>query len=180
MNARRPRIVVMVSGNGSNLQAILDACEHGWLSADVVGVVSNKGGVPAITRAERGNVPTIVVEALSGEVRETYDTRLLDVVSGFSPDLIVLAGFMRILSNTFLILLISFVSIFKRALFLKDEIMGSISVIIDVRTHPSAYPVHSFCGPDSTEPVFTSSLIFVNNSKYLFVHEKNKNKNPFN
>ena len=47
-------------------------------------------------------MPTIVVEALSGEVRETYDTRLLDVVSGFSPDLIVLAGFMRILSNTFL------------------------------------------------------------------------------
>ncbi len=102
MNARRPRIVVMVSGNGSNLQAILDACEHGWLSADVVGVVSNKGGVPAITRAERSNVPAIVVEALSGEVRETYDTRLLDVVSGFSPDLIVLAGFMRILSNNFL------------------------------------------------------------------------------
>lgn len=102
MNVRRPRLVVMVSGNGSNLQAVLDACEHGWLSADVVGVVSNKAGVLALTRAEGSNVPAVVVASMPSEVRETYDIRLLDVVKGFSPDLVVLAGFMRILSNKFL------------------------------------------------------------------------------
>ena len=78
------------------------------------------------------------------------------------------------------ILEISVVSIFKRALFLKDEIMGRISVITDVRMLPSAYPVHIFCAPDSTELVDNRSVIFVNNSKYLVVHEKNNNKNLFN
>jgi phosphoribosylglycinamide formyltransferase 1 len=102
MKVVRPRLVVMVSGNGSNLQAILDACEHGWLCADVVGVVSSKEGVPAITRAERSNVPAVVVAPMPNEVREAYDTRLLGVVKEFSPDIVVLAGFMRILSNQFL------------------------------------------------------------------------------
>ncbi|MSO15169.1 MAG: phosphoribosylglycinamide formyltransferase [Ilumatobacteraceae bacterium] len=102
MNAHRPRLVVMVSGNGSNLQAILDACEYGWLGADVVGVVCNKAGVPAIARAERNNVPVVILEPLAGEPRHTYDIRLRAVVQNFKPDVVVLAGFMRILSNQFL------------------------------------------------------------------------------
>jgi phosphoribosylglycinamide formyltransferase 1 len=102
MKSQRPRLVVMVSGNGSNLQAILDACECSWLSADVVGVVSSKERVPALIRAERSNVPAVVVAPLPGETRETYDIRLLEVVEIFSPDIVVLAGFMRILSNHFL------------------------------------------------------------------------------
>lgn len=102
MNPLRPRLVVMVSGNGSNLQAILDACEYGWLCGDVVGVVCNNPGVPAIARAERSNVSSVVVEQLKDETRQTYDARLRVVVQGFSPDIVVLAGFMRILSNEFL------------------------------------------------------------------------------
>lgn len=102
MKVFRPRLVVMVSGNGSNLQAILDACEHGPLRADVVGVVSSKEGVPAISRAERSKVSVVVVAPRPNEVREAYDVRLLGVVEGFSPDLVVLAGFMRILTNSFL------------------------------------------------------------------------------
>lgn len=96
------RLVVLVSGNGSNLQAILDACESGTLSAEVVAVVSNKHSVKALERAERAGVPAVVVSAVSGESRTEYDTRLTSIVSSFMPDFVVLAGYMRILSMEFL------------------------------------------------------------------------------
>ena len=96
------RLVVLVSGNGSNLQAILDACESGILSAEVVAVVSNKHSVKALERAESAGVPAVVVSAVAEETRAEYDTRLTSVVSSFMPDFVVLAGYMRILSMEFL------------------------------------------------------------------------------
>ena len=96
------RLVVLVSGNGSNLQAILNACESGILSAEVVAVVSNKHSVKALERAESAGVPAVVVSAVAGETRAEYDTRLTSVVSSFMPDFVVLAGYMRILSMEFL------------------------------------------------------------------------------
>jgi phosphoribosylglycinamide formyltransferase-1 len=102
MKPTHPSLVVLVSGNGTNLQAILDACACGWLGANVVGVVSNKPGIPAITRATRSNVPAIVIEPVAGEERVEYDARLAAIVREMQPDLVVLAGFMRILSNEFL------------------------------------------------------------------------------
>jgi phosphoribosylglycinamide formyltransferase 1 len=96
------RLVVLVSGNGSNLQAILDACESGILAAEVVAVVSNKHSVKALERAESAGVPAVVVSAVAGETRDEYDTRLTSVVSSFMPDFVVLAGYMRILSMEFL------------------------------------------------------------------------------
>ena len=96
------RLVVLVSGNGSNLQAILDSCESGILAAEVVAVVSNKHSVKALERAESAGVPAVVVSAVAGETRAEYDTRLTSVVSSFMPDFVVLAGYMRILSMEFL------------------------------------------------------------------------------
>lgn len=96
------RLVVLVSGNGSNLQAILDACESGILAAEVVAVVSNKHSVKALERAESAGIPAVVVSAVAGETRDEYDTRLTSVVSSFMPDFVVLAGYMRILSMEFL------------------------------------------------------------------------------
>ena len=96
------RLVVLVSGNGSNLQAIIDACESGILAAEVVAVVSNKHSVKALERAESAGVPAVVVSAVAGETRDEYDTRLTSVVSSFMPDFVVLAGYMRILSMEFL------------------------------------------------------------------------------
>lgn len=102
MKPVHPSLVVLVSGNGTNLQAILDACACGWLGANVVGVISNKPDVPAIARAARSNVPAIVVEPVAGEQRVEYDARLAAIVREMRPDFVVLAGFMRILSNEFL------------------------------------------------------------------------------
>jgi formyltetrahydrofolate-dependent phosphoribosylglycinamide formyltransferase len=99
---RRTRIVVLVSGDGSNLQAILDACADGRIHADVVAVVSNRPDAHALERADLADVPAVRVKALAGEARSDYDARLADVVAGFAPDHVVLAGWMRILTMSFL------------------------------------------------------------------------------
>jgi phosphoribosylglycinamide formyltransferase-1 len=99
---RRKRLVVLVSGSGSNLQAIIDACAGDQLCADVVAVVSNKAEVFALQRANAAGVPAVHVGVDANEARSDYDARLADVVAGFDPDLVVLAGWMRILTMSFL------------------------------------------------------------------------------
>ena len=100
--ARHKRLVVLVSGSGSNLQAIIDACADDHLPAEVVAVVSNKPDVFALQRADAAGVPAVHVGVHPGENRSDYDARLADVVAGFDPDLVVLAGWMRILTMSFL------------------------------------------------------------------------------
>ncbi len=94
----------MASGNGSNLQAVIDACSTGTLAdvADVVAVVSNRSDAYALQRAASAGVPSVHVGQHDGEARGDYDARLADVVAGFDPDLVVLAGWMRILTTAFL------------------------------------------------------------------------------
>ncbi len=99
---RAKRLVVLVSGSGSNLQAIIDACADDRLPAEVVAVVSNKVDVFALQRADAAGVPAVHVGVHPGEERADYDARLADVVAGFDPDLVVLAGWMRLLTMSFL------------------------------------------------------------------------------
>jgi len=96
------RLVVLASGNGTNLQAILDACADGRLPAHVAAVVSNKPGSGALQRAADAGVPFVHAAPLPGELRADYDARLADIVSGFDPHWVVLAGWMRVLSMSFL------------------------------------------------------------------------------
>lgn len=96
------RIVVLASGEGTNLQAILDGCSGGRLPAEVVAVVSNRQGSGALRRAAAAGAPFVHIAPQPGEDRGEYDARLADVVSGFDPDWVVLAGWMRILSMSFL------------------------------------------------------------------------------
>ncbi len=104
--AQNSRLVVLVSGGGSNLQAILDACASGWLPARVVAVVSNKAGAFGLERARRAGVPAIHLAptpfgSLPGS-RQDYDAALAELVGGFQPDWVVLAGWMRLLTLSFL------------------------------------------------------------------------------
>ena len=101
-NRHITRVVVLASGTGNNLQAILDACHAGELHAEVVAVVSDKDNAYALKRAADAGVPSVHVGRHADEQRADYDSRLADIVSGFAPDLIVLAGWMRILTNAFL------------------------------------------------------------------------------
>ena len=96
------RLVVLISGNGSNLQAILDACASGELEAEVVSVISNKAGAYGLTRARNAGVEAIYFAKQENESRQEYDARLANLVITKQPDYIVLAGWMRILSSSFL------------------------------------------------------------------------------
>ncbi len=97
-----PRLVVLISGNGSNLQAILDACAEGVIPAQVVAVVSSKRGALGLERARRANIAANVHPISRGQDRREYDTELADLVASYQPDWVVLAGWMRILSMAFL------------------------------------------------------------------------------
>lgn len=95
------RIVVLISGSGTNLQAIIDASESTDYPGSVVGVISNKSDAYGLTRAENSNIATIALSHKDFDSRENYDQALISKIDNFSPDVIVLAGFMRILSPGF-------------------------------------------------------------------------------
>lgn len=102
MPADGTRIVVLASGSGSNLQALLDACHDGRLPARIVAVVSDRPDAYALERAWNADVPAIHLGVEPDEARAGYDARLADVVAGYRPGLVVLAGWMRILTMAFL------------------------------------------------------------------------------
>ena len=100
----KPRLVVLVSGSGSSLQALLDACDTDQLNAEIVAVFSNKKKAFGLERAKRAKVPNIHVPyaPFADQGRAAYDAALAKQVVDFAPDLIVLAGWMRILTRAFL------------------------------------------------------------------------------
>lgn len=96
------RLAVLISGNGSNLQAILDACATGALNARVAAVFSNVADAYGLERARRAGVPAIHVPKLAAQARRDYDTALAEQVAACAPDWVVLAGWMRLLTSAFL------------------------------------------------------------------------------
>ena len=96
------RLVVLVSGNGSNLQAILDACADQILPASVVSVISNKPDTYGLIRAQNAGIEAVHFPKLGTESRREYDSRLANCLITKQPDYIVLAGWMRILTSAIL------------------------------------------------------------------------------
>lgn len=94
-------IVVLISGNGSNLQAIIDAVHSGQLNARICAVISNKTNAYGLQRAQRAGIPVIVIEHNQFSNREAFDKKLQTRIEQYQPALIVLAGFMRILTDDF-------------------------------------------------------------------------------
>lgn len=95
------RVAVLVSGSGSNLQSLIDTVHAPGGGIEIVLVVSSRPGVPALERAERAGIPTTVV-ALAGRERGERDRELAGVVEAAAPGLVVLAGWMSILTGAFL------------------------------------------------------------------------------
>tara|TARA_B100000809_G_scaffold222251_1_gene231097 strand:+ start:1124 stop:1720 length:597 start_codon:yes stop_codon:yes gene_type:complete len=93
---------VFISGNGSNLQAIIDATSNGLIDGQICCVLSNKKEAYGLARAKKSNIPTIIIEHQNYENREEFDNALLQSLQKYNPDLIVLAGFMRILTPVFI------------------------------------------------------------------------------
>jgi phosphoribosylglycinamide formyltransferase-1 len=100
LNRPAPRVAVLISGEGSNLQALLDAAAAGTLGAEIAVVVSNRAAARGLVRARNAGVPA---RHLGGKnmTREAYDEALAALLAEYSPDLLVLAGFMRIFSPGF-------------------------------------------------------------------------------
>ena len=94
--------MVLVSGSGTNLQALLDACADPSYGARVAAVGADREGIEALARAERAGVPTFAKTVGQFTSREHWDRALADTVAGFEPDLVVLAGFMKLVGAEFL------------------------------------------------------------------------------
>ncbi|GLX85624.1 phosphoribosylglycinamide formyltransferase [Thalassotalea loyana] len=97
----KPNIVVLISGSGSNLQAIIDACKSDQIDATISGVISNKADAYGLTRASDAGIANQVLSHKDYDTREAYDLALIDAIDAYKPDVIVLAGFMRILTPAF-------------------------------------------------------------------------------
>jgi phosphoribosylglycinamide formyltransferase-1 len=94
-------IVVLVSGNGSNLQAIIDDISRLKINAKISAVIANQETAYALTRAENAGIPAIFIDHKIFASREEYDNKMASCIDEFTPNLIVLAGFMRILTPAF-------------------------------------------------------------------------------
>jgi phosphoribosylglycinamide formyltransferase-1 len=95
-------LAILISGNGSNLQAIIDAIEAGQLNAEIKAVISNNSEAYGLVRATRHNLHTWVIDDQDYDSRKRYDEVLQHYLESIGPDYIVLAGFMRILSPGFI------------------------------------------------------------------------------
>lgn len=94
-------IVVLISGSGTNLQAIISHIQQGNLPARISAVISNNADAYGLQRARQADIPTVVVEHRDYGTREAFDQQLAQTIDAYQPELVVLAGFMRILSDAF-------------------------------------------------------------------------------
>ncbi|MBP0048023.1 phosphoribosylglycinamide formyltransferase [Marinobacterium sp. AK62] len=92
------RIVVLISGSGSNLQVILDQTREGRINGTVAAVISNRADAYGLTRAEQAGVDARLLDHKLFADRESFDSALIELIDNYQPDLVVLAGFMRILT----------------------------------------------------------------------------------
>lgn len=100
--AAERRLVVLVSGSGTNLQALVDASTDPSYGARVVAVGADRDGIEGLARAERHGLPAFVHRLGDAPTREAWDAGLADAVAAHEPDLVVLAGFMKLVGPTFL------------------------------------------------------------------------------
>lgn len=100
MSGRHP-IAVLVSGGGSNLQAIIDACDRGEIPCRVARVISNQEDAYGLVRAKKHGIPTEIVRHRDFPTREAFDARLVEGIRASGAELVCLAGFMRILTPVF-------------------------------------------------------------------------------
>ncbi|MBI5783416.1 MAG: phosphoribosylglycinamide formyltransferase [Gammaproteobacteria bacterium] len=147
MSGTRGGVVILVSGRGSNLQAIIDAVRDGRLPADIRAVISSEPGAPAVARARTAGIPVHVVNHRDFPVREQFDQALMQRIDAHQPRLVVLAGFMRILGKDFI-----------------DHYSGRL-----INIHPSLLP--DFPGLNTHARALQSGVKFHGASVHFVTHE---------
>lgn len=147
MSEIRAGIVILVSGRGSNMQAIIEAVRDGRLPAEIRAVVSNEPGAPALERARAAGIPAIAINHREFPTRAQFDQALMREIDAREPRLVVLAGFMRILGREFI-----------------DHYAGRL-----INIHPSLLP--AFPGLDTHERALQSGAKFHGASVHFVTHE---------
>lgn len=98
----KSRLAILISGRGSNMQAFMDACASGELNAEISVVLSNNPGAAGLERAAEAGIATRCVNHRDYESRKVFDAAMVQALAPFEPDLVILAGFMRILTPVFI------------------------------------------------------------------------------
>ena len=102
MEKEKPSLVVLISGGGSNLQAIIDAITNNELDAEIKAVICNQAEASGLHRSAKANIQNHIVDHRLFPDRESFDQAMTEIIDPLNPDLVVLAGFMRILSDDFI------------------------------------------------------------------------------
>lgn len=100
-SSNKHRLVVLISGSGTNLQAIIDAVNAGAVNAEIGAVISNKESAKGLQRAAQSKIATAVVDHKQFDSKEAFDRALIELIDRYEADTVLLAGFMRILTPTF-------------------------------------------------------------------------------
>ena len=99
--SKKLRLAVLISGRGSNLQALIDACAEPGFPAEIALVISNVPGAFGLERAQKAHIPTQVIDHRPHKSRESFDAALQEALARIQPDLVCLAGFLRLLTDGF-------------------------------------------------------------------------------
>ena len=143
----KPQIAVLISGRGSNLQALIDAAVDGRLGGEIAVVVSNRPGAQGLARAESAGLPAVTIDHRAFTSRALFERALVDELRAHRVSLVCLAGFMRLLGQTFL-------DAFPRAI---------------LNIHPSLLP--SFPGVDGAEQALTHGVKIAGATVHLVTGE---------
>ena len=100
-NRQKARLVILISGRGSNMRSIVEAAQQGELNVEIAAVLSNRPGAPGLDFASQAGIDTEVIDHKSYDSRESFDQAMADSIDGYQPDFVILAGFMRILTEGF-------------------------------------------------------------------------------
>lgn len=160
MSADSPcRLGVLVSGSGTNLQAIIDRIETGDLCAEISCVISNKADAFALTRAVRHGIPVVVHENASFPERQSYDAATVEILRSHKVDLVILAGFMRILTDVMVNAFPNAILNIHPALLPSFQGLHAQQQAIDYGVRYSGCTVHFVdCGTD-TGPIILQSVV---------------------
>ncbi|NTW99136.1 MAG: phosphoribosylglycinamide formyltransferase [Geobacteraceae bacterium] len=158
------RLGVLVSGNGTNLQAIIDRIESGEIRAEIACVISNKADAYALTRAARHRIPVVVHENAGFPDRRAYDTATVEILRSHAVDLVVLAGFMRILTDVMVNAFPNAIMNIHPALLPSFQGLHAQQQALDYGVRYSGCTVHFVdCGTD-TGPIILQSVVPVEQS----------------
>ena len=163
------RLVVLISGSGSNLQAIIDNCESNNIDAKVVGVISNNSKAFGLKRAKKHKSPAVVIDNKGYKSRKDFDEKLLYEINSFMPDLVVLAGFMRILTPLITSAFKGMMINIHPSLLPKYPGMNTHQKVIDNKDHEHGVSIHIVSEELDAGPIIAQAKILVNYNQTIEV-----------